>query len=96
MPKQKRYWLRGGIIGLFGSLVFFWVKVTMTTSEVVPPICLYDGGWEKIGIPCSEWKYIFYYYKGEVILTVLVFMFLGLLYGKFNNRKIGSSLNPKT
>ncbi|MSS74779.1 hypothetical protein EXS73_00995 [Candidatus Pacearchaeota archaeon] len=80
------YWFRGGISGLLISIIFFLIKIVLTTSESAPPICNYNGGWEIIGQRCSAMEFLTMNYLIEIISVTILFGIIGWVYGKIKNR----------
>jgi len=66
----------------------------LTTSDVAPPICNYDGDWEIVGMPCSATEFIVQNYIEEIITVTIVFAILGWLYSKIFTRG-GSAVGGK-
>ena len=92
--KQKRYWLRGGVIGLIISLLIMIVLLVMFDSAV--PCSNIAGaycpqGWSAIMINVQN---SFRYSTNESVITLLKFiliptlsgLIIGWIYGLIKNR----------
>ena len=87
--KQKRYWLRGGIIGLIiGVVVDLWFASSM---RCISSYLNADGTMGsmcpgKLDLFLTSLKVDTIYYILTLFVIILVGLLLGWLYGKIKNR----------
>jgi hypothetical protein len=90
---KKRYWLRGGVVALFISLVTFLIvilkiKALGTVFAIIHIVgVLLSFGLVSGGVASSDRAGMIIAYVVSVSVHVFTGFVIGYLYGKFKNRK---------
>ncbi len=91
--KQKRYWLRGGVVGCVTSIIV-WLNFSRKNSCIGTYLDHIDpSGTPVIGSVCPKVDIIMNLQQSlysEILLFVVLFLigaFIGYLYGKIKSRK---------